>query len=205
MRRLFAALGLGLLVLASTGPTAVASDVAAYRAAIFHLERENSELRAKLQERDSARGKSYDAYEVAYYEQLRKLGQRHIAIYEWQDRASDWVLFLTVVVALAGIGFSGYQLWLGTRVAVNAMAAAPRPAPGSALEPGASPSPQGHVIDLVVEASKLQLKTSAIGLAVLIISCLYLYFFLTNVYKIDRVICETPSLVRAQKASEPKS
>ena len=205
MRRPLAVLVVGLIGLASAGQIAVAADVADYRDVIFRLEKENTELRAKLQERDSLRGKSYEAYEIAYYEQLRKLGQRHIAIYEWQDRASDWVLFLTVVVALAGISFSGYQLWLGTKVAISAITAAPVPTAATPFDPGAGPAPAGNVVDLVVEANKIQLKTSAIGLAVLIISCLYLYFFLTNVYKIDRVICETPSLVRVEKPGEPKS
>lgn len=107
-----------------------------------------------------------EAYSIKWHEQESRLREQQIAVHEWQRAASSVVLVLVTLTVIAGIAFSGYQLWNGTRPR--------RRLAESNLE-----------VDLAKQ--KVRLQSSVIGLFVLVISAGFLLLFLRDVYRIDVV------------------
>lgn len=146
------------------------------QAQVVVLTFENAELRKQLDQLTSEAGKSYSRYLSSFYDQATERGKWSVDVYRWQSSASDILMFLTAIITLAGVAFCGWQLYTAARV----------------VTAGAGNGENGPVMDLSVEASKIQLKTSAIGLAVLTISCVYLYLFLKEVYPVQPA-CAAPA------------
>lgn len=108
---------------------------------------------------------AYSNYLTEFFKQEVELRQRTIAVLEWQLAAANWILGLVVVATLAGLVFSGYQLWHGTRPRAKGM-----------------PS-----VEMEVSAQRVRLQSSVVGIVVLIISSLLLLLFLREVYQITPI------------------
>lgn len=158
---------------------------------LARLESENEKLRAAVAGNDAEHqarkrkvAESYAAYEARFFDNDGLTANTSAAL-RWQGLASSVMMFLTFIMAFAGILFSGFQLWTATATAAKALVKAAevsKPHPGEPRD--------GDVFGFSVKASEFQLRTSAIGLAVLVISCVYLHYFYVNVYKIDFGTCQ---------------
>ena len=76
--------------------------------------------------------------------------------------ASYAILCLVIIVVLAGVSFSGFQLWKSITVA------------------GVQPT-----TDLELSASKVRVTSTVVGIIVLTISLVFLYIYTVQVYKIS--------------------
>jgi len=102
--------------------------------------------------------------QIKYYEYLNKKAEINLSQYRWQQTASNYLLFLVMVVVLSGIFFSGYQIWKS-----------------SSIKDISSDS----TIELSIQ--KIKVTSSVVGVIVLAISIVFLYFFLIEVYRIKVV------------------
>lgn len=100
-------------------------------------------------------------YSKNYYAYLVKRADSNIAQLDWQRSASEKLLWVVVFVVFSGVGFSGYQLWRSTRAGHS---------PGEAT--------------LELEAQRIRVTSSVVGVVVLAISMAFFYFFLVEVYRI---------------------
>jgi hypothetical protein len=131
------------------------------------------QLQGMLVSRGPSKGEAaQDAYlEYFYDDYARKVAGIQLNAFMWQARASQVLLWIVVVVCLSGILFSGYQLWRAT-------------APRSVSESGdkSNADPLGTNVELSWQS--VRVRSSVIGLVVLVISVAYLYLFLKEVYAI---------------------
>jgi hypothetical protein len=108
--------------------------------------------------------KAYTQTRIKQYEYLRALMDANISTLRAQRFAGGVILWLVVLVALAGIAFAGYQLW-------KSVAAA-----------GVQPSNE-----LEISASRVRLTSSVVGVIVLSISIIFLSIYTSQIYQL-RVI-----------------
>jgi hypothetical protein len=101
--------------------------------------------------------------------------QINVQKFEWQSRASEVVLWLVVILTIAGICFAGYQLYVSATIgAKNA---------NTTLE---------------VSLKHIRIQTAITGVSVLVISIVFLHLFLQNVYEIKFVNLSGPGVVQAK-------
>jgi hypothetical protein len=130
---------------------------------------ENAELRrgleilaGQLDETNAGVQAGYRAaWEARYAHQiyLMKHTERALA---WQHRASTAILWMVGFVVAAGLLFSGAQLF-------------------KALSAGTV----HETTEMTVEAGRVQVRSSVIGIVVLVLSLGFLYLFLNEVYRIE--------------------
>jgi hypothetical protein len=111
-----------------------------------------------------AKSKLYQKYieaELAHYDYQIDMMNVTKALYDWQHMASNVILFLVVLVVLAGVAFSGLQLW-------------------KAVSQG---GPQSTT-ELELSATKFRITSSIVGIVVLSLSLVFLYLFVLKVYTI---------------------
>ena len=137
------------------------------------------ELRVEVsklnEELESYRNEQYKyelEYNKKYYSYLGEKADVNIAQFKWQRSASERLLWLVVVVVFSGVVFSGFQLWRASNIK------------DMIGESG-----------IEVEANKIKITTSVVGVMVLAISIIFFYFFLIEVYRI-KVIDLAPSEVK---------
>ena len=108
--------------------------------------------------------KAYIEYQSARYDHLTKILELQIDILEWQGIASNIVLSLVVIVVLAGIGFSAFQLKKSLDLG--------RPQAESELE---------------LSASKIRISSSVTGIIILALSLGFLYLFATEIFTLTPI------------------
>jgi hypothetical protein len=149
------------------------SMLATCKAAYDKLQTDNASLGA---ENDRLKSKAYAAKEsyVEYFygDYARKRSEIQLSTFAWQVWASKVLAWLVVAVCTAGIAFSGVQLWRAT---------APRPVGDPSNQPSVA-DPLGTNIELSWQ--NVRVTSSVIGLVVLVISVVYLYLFLKEVYEV---------------------
>jgi hypothetical protein len=126
----------------------------------------------KLAELQSERHKFELEYTKKYYSYLAEKADVNLEQFRWQRSASEWLLWLVVVVVLSGVVFSGIQLWRASSI-----------------------KDLGGESTVEIETSKVRITTSVVGVIVLAISIVFFYFFLIEVYRV-KVIDMAPSEVR---------
>ena len=110
---------------------------------------------------------------TAYYDHLEALRGHTRAVFAWQQFASDATLWLVVLVVLAGVGLSVYEI-------TNSVRRAERAAARGGAE-GAAPS------SLTLSPGQVQITSAITGVVVLALSLGFLFLFLDRVYDIDEV------------------
>jgi hypothetical protein len=88
----------------------------------------------------------------------------NIATFEAQQFASKVLLFLVVFVVIAGIAFSGFQLWKSVTAG----------------------GVQGSS-EMEVSASRVRVTSSVVGVIVLAISLAFLYIYASHIYEIKTI------------------
>lgn len=106
---------------------------------------------------------AYRDYRVAYYTRQTTLGEHEIAVFAWQLKASGLLLWLVTSIAMLGVVFAGYQLWMGTR---------PR-------------RKMDQSVDLEISLQRIRVQSSVIGLSVLAISVAFFLIFVQTVYRVN--------------------
>src|SRR5207244_8130640 len=89
----------------------------------------------------------YVQAQIAYYDHAMAMWKISELLYQWQQKASNVVMSLVCIVVLAGISFSGLQLWKAVT----------------------SGGPQDKT-ELEISANRVRLTSSVVGIAVLAIS-----------------------------------
>lgn len=120
-------------------------------------------------------------YHKKYYSYLSKKADINLAQFEWQQRASEFLLWLVVSVVLSGILFSGYQLWKAAQIK--------KFSGDSSIE---------------ISIQKVKLTSSIVGLLVLTISIIFLYLFLVEVYRI-KIVDLSPTETKPTDIRSPAS
>lgn len=134
-------------------------------------------------ENRALKSKGYEAQlgyvEYFYGDYARKRAEIELGTFMWQARASEILIWVVVIVCLSGVAFSGYQLWKATApgpAPSDAAAKSPNSARAAAVTSGAT--------DIELSWQSVRITSSVIGLVVLVISIVYLYLFLKEVYDI---------------------
>ena len=132
---------------------------------IARLRSENSKLSGPL-------AQDYRDYLKAFYAADIETRRQNIEAYRWQLRTATVVLWLIIVITMCGIAFSGIQLWYGLQL-----------------------KRKGNTdIDLEISMEKLRLKSSVVGVTVLVLSGAFFLVFVEKVYRIE-VLAAEPSPV----------
>ena len=135
----------------------------------------------QLTELQSERHKYELEYTKKYYSYLAEKADVNLEQFRWQRSASEWLLWLVVVVVLSGVVFSGVQLWRASSI-----------------------KDLGGESTIEIEASKVRITTSVVGVIVLAISIVFFYFFLIEVYRV-KVIDMAPSEVKPSSSAATTS
>jgi hypothetical protein len=106
--------------------------------------------------------KKYTEFQIASLEQQIAYTKQSVATYQWELFASSVMMWITVLVVIAGVGFSGFQLWHAARLGQNT--------------------------DGTWEVSMTGMKvtSSVVGIIVLAMSIAFVFLFLDRVYPIQR-------------------
>lgn len=134
--------------------------------------------------------KAYIEAQKRQYEIQNEMQQKQseyvAAILDWNIKAMERqrfaygvILFLVTLLVVSGTAFSGFQLWRSSGAAVQASN------------------------DFEVSASRIRLTSSVVGLMVLLISVIFLYIYIREIYAV-RVI-DTGGAQSAVKAPEADS
>jgi hypothetical protein len=146
--------------------------------------------------------------EYFYGDYARKLAEIQLSTFTWQARASEILIWVVVVVSLAGVAFSGYQLWRATAPA-PVPSRAPRGGKAGATDAARAAAAAAGTTDIELSWQNVRITSSVIGLVVLVISVAYLYLFLKEVYAIkvagelDAGAQSAPATPGAAKESVP--
>jgi hypothetical protein len=130
--------------------------------------------------------KAYAGYYKTYVDGLAAIQLR---AFKWQFGTSVVLLVVVVVICIAGVIFSGFQLYWATAHGAHR----PRPEEGTAEKPKADQLADDKLnVDRLatnVELSwqSVRVTSSVIGLVVLVISLAFFYLFLKDVYPITTV------------------
>lgn len=131
---------------------------------ITEMRKEINQLQSELKKRDNEIYKMNLDYSHKYYTYLAEKAEINLEQFRWQRRASERLLWLVVIVVFSGVLFSGLQLWRA----------------GSIKDLGGQSS-------IEIEARKIKITTSIVGILVLAISIIFFYFFLIEVYRVKIV------------------
>lgn len=96
-----------------------------------------------------------------HFKYVQQIFDRNIRALRGQLQAYTVLLVLVSLVVVAGTAFSGYQLWKG--------------------------SPGQNETDVEVSTSKLRITSSVIGLVVLVVSVVFLYIYIKEIYRVQMV------------------
>lgn len=127
------------------------------------------ELEERLKYAESDIFKAEVDYYKNYYAYRTRKSEMNISQFEWQQYASEYLLWLVVIVVVSGIVFSGYQLWKASSI-----------------------EDLGKESSIELSVQKIKVTSSVVGVVVLAISIIFLYLFLIEVYRVE-VIDITPA------------
>lgn len=150
---------------------------------INEMRTELLQLRAEITNRDNEAYRAQNEYTKKYYSYLSQKTDIYIEQFKWQRSASERLLWLVVTVVISGILFSGVQLWRAS-----------------------STKDLGPESSIEIASSKIKITSSVVGLIVLVISIVFFYFFLTEVYTVkivDMTSSETKPQALLQKEKLP--
>ena len=108
------------------------------------------------------------------------LRQQQVEIFRWQTTASNWLLFVVVVICLSGVLFAGYEMHSTRKIVTQAV---PK-AESSDGKDGQDALQGGAVFSATLEPKKIQFNSALIGITVMCLSLGFLYLFLQEVYRI---------------------
>ena len=111
---------------------------------------------------------AYTSEQIKEYEYLVDEMNINIRAYETQRTASNVILWVVVLVVVAGIVFSGFQLWKSVSVGVQS------------------------TTDLELSAGKVRVTSSVVGVVVLTMSLVFLYIYTQQIYHIQVVGASPP-------------
>lgn len=131
---------------------------------IANLRSELIQLNNEVATYQSAEHKAKAEYTQRYYKYLAEKADVTIDQFRWQRSASGWLLWLVILVVISGVVFSGVQLWRASSI-----------------------KDLGGESTIEIEARKVKITSSVVGVIVLSISIVFFYFFLVEVYTIKVV------------------
>jgi hypothetical protein len=174
-----------LLVATSLGATPAAKPPAGKGVSaeqrVQILQKQLREADARLQKFTDERKRIDTEYARKYYDHMGKRLDMNLAQLRWQLSASEKMLWVVVVVVFSGLVFSGFQLWKSTSL-----------------------KHLGGETTVVIEAQRIRMRSSVVGVVVLAISMVFFYAFLIEVYR-RRVVDLSRSVVppSSRAASAP--
>ncbi|WP_426168573.1 hypothetical protein [Pseudoduganella sp. R-34] len=130
-------------------------------AEIARLRSENAKLAGPL-------AQDYRDYLKAFYAADIEARRQNIEAYRWQLRSATIVLWLIIAITMCGVAFSGIQLWHGLHF-----------------------KRKGNTdVDLEISMEKLRLKSSVVGVTVLVLSGAFFLLFVEKIYRIEVLAAE---------------
>lgn len=104
----------------------------------------------------------YDEMIMSYYQLQIDLMEIKHEMFLWQNRASEILMWVSILVVFSGITFSGLQLWKVLKT-------------------------EGDLKDhkFEISANRIRITSSFVGVVVLGISLAFLYMFVVNVYTVS--------------------
>jgi len=109
----------------------------------------------------------YDKYHatlLAQYDEQMSLMKYNAGLYDWEQRASDVMMWIVVAVVAAGVVFSGFQLYMAARLGQKA---------DGTFE---------------VSATGMKVTSTIIGVLILAMSIAFMLIFVDKVYTIQTQI-----------------
>jgi hypothetical protein len=120
-------------------------------------------LNGKIDAMNTPLWQKYTAYQAAQYDEQTAFMQHRIAVFRWQEHASNVMLWVVVAVVLCGLVFSAVQLAAAVRLGRDS---------------------EGN---LEIGAQGLKITSSVIGLFVLAMSIAFVVIFVDQIYSIQVV------------------
>jgi hypothetical protein len=121
---------------------------------------------------------AHDARVYDYYSyNLEQLKKR----YKWHAFASTAIFWVVLIIVFSGIIFSGIQFYIG----LKRVKGKPVPAKGKAKqaeEPGENTDTTSTETSVKISPEGLEVKSSILGVIILVISIAFFYLYLTIVY-----------------------
>lgn len=145
------------------------------RAQVVKLQNEVRDLKAQLALRKTDLYAKYAEVKKKEYDFQAKVMDLNAEMIQTQWLQTYTVMTLVVLVVIAGISFSAFQLWTSIRVA------------GVQLNS-----------DLEMSAKSVRVTSSVVGVVVLVISLVFLYIYTEKVYQLRLINLNAPDL------AEPK-
>ena len=121
-----------------------------------------------------AQDSAQTAYEVFVYSHRR-------AVFQWQLLSSQVVFWLVVAIVFVGLLFAGMQFYVSLRRSA-------KPPEGESSTGSAS-----EVTELEASLQGIKVRSSVLGVIILVISLGFLYLYLVHVYPI-KVVQEIPTV-----------
>ncbi|MGJ0504348.1 MAG: hypothetical protein ACR65X_11540 [Methylocystis sp.] len=150
------------------------------RQVINQLEVENAELKSSMDDIDVK-------YRKFYYEDfMKRRAELQIQAFTEQQYTTRVLTALVVILCLSGVIFSAYQLKKSFDFAY-------KQARGEFANGQGSNEITDVFTKIEISKERTQLTTSFVGLAILVISLVYMYLYLKDVYKINMEKIEAPS------------
>jgi hypothetical protein len=126
------------------------------------------------------------------------LRNRH-DVFEWQYISTIVIFIVTVGLVVAGVGFSGWQLWHGMKMGERRMAMIEAAAKKLADAPSLPPDSDAET-SLKVSSTGLEVHSATLGVIILAISMCFFFLYIKYVYPVRVVAWDHPS---AQTSGRP--
>ena len=121
-------------------------------------------LNKNIEAQNSPVQQKYLQAQIAGYEHNIALMKYVQSMLDWELFASNFSLWLVSLIVLAGVAFSGLQLWQATKLGV----------------------PQAET-QLEIAANKFRLTSSVVGIVVLGMSFFFFYLFVKEIYAVKPI------------------
>jgi hypothetical protein len=136
-------------------------------------------LNQKIDLLTSPVGQAQTQHAIAWYDYQRSLMKYDQSLLAWQLLASNVLLWVVVIVTVAGVAYSGIQLATAARTG------------------------RQRDTTLEISAQKLRVTSSVVGIVVLAISFAFLLIFVQQVYQIRAMDLQSRSSTAAEPATKP--
>lgn len=131
-------------------------ELAAYKDMVRDLNANLDAMKSPLQQK-------YAQYQMQHYDELIALSQHRVNVFRWQERASEVMLWVVVLVVIAGLAFSAIQLFDALRVGRDT---------------------NGNI---ELSAQGIKVTSSVVGVVVLALSIAFVVIFVNQIYSVQVV------------------
>lgn len=118
-------------------------------------------LNAKIDQMNSPAWKKYQEYQISRYDEQIMLSHQRLSVLQWQEFASNVMLWVVVLVVASGVGLSALQLWHSMQFNKDL-----------------------SVNNVQLDVKGLKITSSVVGIVILGMSIAFVLIFVKNIYTI---------------------